>query len=122
MLVNSFSIDSTPLNGEGGSTPTPPPVVSGLYCINGAPLNVYPINGPGNLVVTAGMSIEVVDCRNLIVNFTVGYDHFRVLDHNNWGLSLGGFVNWIQHIEGDYYAVNTSRTFAGVTYTLTADV
>ncbi len=118
MLVNSFTLDSAPLDGAGSSVPVGP----SSYCINGAPLNAYPINGPGSHAVTSGMSVQVVDCRNLIVNFTVGYDHFRVLNHNNWGLSLGGWINRVVHIEGDYYAVNTTRTFAGVTYTLIADV
>jgi hypothetical protein len=118
-IVNSFSVNETVLN-DGGS-PAPAPSALSPYSVNGAPLNVYPINGPNALVVP-GMTVEVVDCRNLIVNFTVGYDHFRALKPNNWGLSLGGFVNAVRYIEGDSYAVNTSRCFAGVVYTLTADV
>lgn len=100
-------------------------ILTGQFAINGEPINISPIDGSSSAtpVPPVGMTVQVVDCRNLIVRFTdPSYNHFEVLRIQNWGLSLGGWVNAVQHIEGDFYAVNTTRTLAGVTYTIVADV
>jgi hypothetical protein len=90
--------------------------------LNQFAINEVAIDGDGQVGFSNGMLIQVVDCRHLIATITVVFDHFAVLNRNNWGLNLGQFVERVGDRLDGTYDVFTTHLQAGVLYTITANV